>query len=476
MSNNTPRVSVIVCTFNRALLLQQCLDALFEQSIGEEAFDVVVVDNNSTDYTLEIVDKFRQNHANLFYVFEAQQGLSFARNRGCKVAISDYLAYIDDDVTVPAAWLERAISIIEDKRPDIFGGPVFPATPDHSPVWFKEAYYTRGDIGTNGFIKQGHIIGCNFFIRKALLEEYGGFDTVLGMKGKQIGYHEETALVHRAFREKKTVYYSSEIAVYDKIPKHKMHLLFFLYSAYKVGQDGYALWPHKYNVSDVRLLAGLIDEIMDDIAVALLERETKYYPQPENYIVENVVKKFTQLGILVQSLAANIVNTEDQNLSTRKNSKNDRFERCKKHLYHLLTMGLPDSCKLSIDETITSKLLVTLRIHQAYLLKRLGYTQEAFEMIEETLQKDPGHLGLNQTKGVLLASIGCYSEAISVFENNLKQAPERIDILINISDAYRYANDAEQAIHALEKFVSLGGVFKKIEAKYKQLQQKIASK
>lgn len=193
--------------------------------------------------------------------------------------------------------------------------------------------------------------------------------------------------------------------------------------------------------------------------------------------------------------ACHIKRCKDQYLSYRPNSGGDNLERCKKHLHHLLTMRVPDALKLPIDkltyEIITSQLHVinkllknimlyadynTLRIHQAYLLKELGYSKEAYEMVIGALQKAPGHLGLKQTKGVLLASLGCYSEAISVFENNLERAPARIDILINISDVYKYANDAEQAIHALKKFVDLGGDNKKIEAKLKHLQQKITSK
>ena len=193
--------------------------------------------------------------------------------------------------------------------------------------------------------------------------------------------------------------------------------------------------------------------------------------------------------------ACHIKRCKDQYLSYRPNSGGDNLERCKKHLHHLLTMRMPDAWKLPIEkltyEIITSKCHVinkllknimlyedynTLRIHQAYLLKELGYGQEAYEMVIGALKKAPGHLGLQQTKGVLLASFGRYGEAISVFENNLEHTPERIDILINISDVYKYANDVEQAIHALKKFVDLGGDNKKIEAKLKHLKQKITSK
>ncbi len=81
-------ISVVVCTFNRANMLATILQSLCEQSIETSEYEVVVVDNNSTDDTREVVDEFHRCFSNIRYCSESKQGLSHARNRGWREAIS----------------------------------------------------------------------------------------------------------------------------------------------------------------------------------------------------------------------------------------------------------------------------------------------------------------------------------------------------------------------------------------------------
>src|SRR5215210_4422246 len=103
-----PYFSVIVCTYNRQKFIGACLHCLAGQTLPIGNWEVIVVDNNSTDRSASIIQTFISSHPQLpfRYVFEKEQGLSFARNRGIAESRGVVLVYIDDDVEVAPAYLQ----------------------------------------------------------------------------------------------------------------------------------------------------------------------------------------------------------------------------------------------------------------------------------------------------------------------------------------------------------------------------------
>lgn len=296
-----PRISVIVCTYNREEMLPQCLQSLANQTLDKNTYEILVVDNNSSDNTKNAAAEFIKDHPYCTYLFEPQQGLSRARNLGWREARGEYVAFIDDDSTADTQWLTEALKIIEEKNPDIFGGAVFPLFPGGKPDWFKEQYGIRGDMGVSGWLEKGFIIGTNIFFRKSLLQEYGGFDPRLGMNGDNLGYHEETQLVYRALKEKRKVYFSKELIVKDVLPDFKKSFIFFIYSKYCAGHDGFGLLPLDGQNWDSLKLLQLIKKTMDEFNTALLKRDKTKYPYPENYLLENgVLKNFLTIGLMTE--------------------------------------------------------------------------------------------------------------------------------------------------------------------------------
>ena len=116
--------SIIVCTHNRADILEMCLNSLEKQVSGDISYEVIIIDNNSNDCTHETCKPFLQRNPNYRYVFEPNIGLSHARNRGYKEAVGKYVAYIDDDAIAYPDWLQQMIAFIE-RNPEAaaFGGP-----------------------------------------------------------------------------------------------------------------------------------------------------------------------------------------------------------------------------------------------------------------------------------------------------------------------------------------------------------------
>jgi len=127
------KVSVVVCTYNRCASLRDTLRALKGQRVdGELSFEVVVVDNNSTDETRQTVDEARrQTRWPVRYVFEQKQGLSHARNVGIREAKSDLVMFTDDDVVPDERWVDTIVRAFESHEADCVGGRILP-------IWSRE--------------------------------------------------------------------------------------------------------------------------------------------------------------------------------------------------------------------------------------------------------------------------------------------------------------------------------------------------
>ncbi|MFO1072398.1 MAG: glycosyltransferase family A protein [Geminicoccaceae bacterium] len=105
----TPKIAAIVCTHNRSKFLTGALDSLLRQSVGDAAaYEIIVVDNISTDNTPQIGQAYSEQHVNLRYHLEPKLGLAVARNSGISLTNADLVAFTDDDAIVSFDWIERS--------------------------------------------------------------------------------------------------------------------------------------------------------------------------------------------------------------------------------------------------------------------------------------------------------------------------------------------------------------------------------
>lgn len=241
MSNSAFSLSVIVCTFNRSRLLEKCLfSVVMQETPPGKRYELIVVDNNSTDDTSAIVSRLAHDHDHVLYVKEQNQGLSYARNKGAEVARGEYLAYLDDDSMAPEGYLKNLLAVLDKHRPDIVGGPIFPYYDSSRPPWFKDRYEMRKFSDRSGFSTSCRVSGGNFVIRRGLLFQLGGFDVNLGMKGNQIGMGEERAVLEdyrrRTPPEDQKVFYSLECSVLHYVPPYKMKRSYMMKRSYQVGR------------------------------------------------------------------------------------------------------------------------------------------------------------------------------------------------------------------------------------------------
>lgn len=201
-------MSIVVCTWNRSGLLVKTLERMLDLSVPDGVgWELVVVDNNSTDDTQEVLSRY-EGVLPLRIVVEEKQGLSYARNAAARAARGRYLAWTDDDVLVNPAWISEYVDAFR-RWPEAtyFGGPVIPWFEGNPPGWLQETVHmVRGpyalvDHGDEPiWLDRTHVAyGANFAIDRETQLDFP-FDPRLGRVGTSLRSGDETA-VQRALRE-----------------------------------------------------------------------------------------------------------------------------------------------------------------------------------------------------------------------------------------------------------------------------------
>src|SRR6187551_33999 len=189
--NKEPSISVIICTYNRDKFIGEALNCLAKQTLPTGNFEIIVVDNRSTDNTASIAKKFIADHPELQarYVMEPNKGLSFARNRGIQEARASIVTYIDDDAEVTPHFLESIVSFLQANSSVVgVGGKVIPKYSESGePKWISK-----------------YLKGCNMTYTKEILQKAGGFNNELTFRS------DDKYIFHQVTKISDNVYYVPE--------------------------------------------------------------------------------------------------------------------------------------------------------------------------------------------------------------------------------------------------------------------------
>jgi glycosyltransferase involved in cell wall biosynthesis len=224
-------VSIVISTYNRCELLAGALRALLSQTPADIAYEILVVDNNSTDRTRPLVQGMAtQNAGRIKYLFEAKQGLSYGRNAGIAAAEAPIIAFTDDDVRVAADWVWHIKAGFEE-NPDIdfLGGRVVPRWPAEPPPWLTKANWSPLallDYGDHPFYvdsgKQLCLIGANFAFRRRAFEKVGLFKTDFQRIKDGIGSLEDHEILLRLWQVGSRGLYLPELVATAEIEPNRM--------------------------------------------------------------------------------------------------------------------------------------------------------------------------------------------------------------------------------------------------------------
>jgi glycosyltransferase involved in cell wall biosynthesis len=237
-------ISTIICTCNRANYLSKAIQSLLEQTLDSNLYEIIVVDNCSTDDTKQIVTQEFAHVPNLRYIYEPVLGLSQARNTGWQNARGEYVAYLDDDAVACSVWLEKILEVFETvtPKPGCVGGKAQPIWEASRPNWLSDDLIT-GLTVIDWFdtpqvlpdLSQKWLVGANIAFPREVLKQIGGFISGLDRVGKNLLSGGDIFLEKQIVKAGYCCFYHPEIAVSHHIQKSRLEKRWFVRRYYWQG-------------------------------------------------------------------------------------------------------------------------------------------------------------------------------------------------------------------------------------------------
>ena len=243
--------SVILCTHNRAPLLRRALESLADLDVPAGlAWELLVVDNNSTDGTRAIVEQeLAEARLPCRYLFEPSQGKSFALNTGIARALGQVLVFTDDDVTFDRGWLRALLAAFD--APDCagVGGQIVPVWPAPPPRWYGTTgpYALLPAVVRYQFDASGPVTkppyGANMGYRREMFERYGIFRTDIGPRAAEMIRGEDSEFGLRVLAGGERVIYVPGAIVHHPVEPARMTLHYFEQYYYAEGRMEARVFP-----------------------------------------------------------------------------------------------------------------------------------------------------------------------------------------------------------------------------------------
>ncbi|OME80782.1 glycosyl transferase family 2 [Paenibacillus sp. FSL A5-0031] len=228
------KVTVAICTHNRAKDTGEAIESVIAQSFEREQIEIVVIDNRSTDNTAEVVGKLAYRYGpSIRYIFENKLGLSVARNRAIKEANGEFILFLDDDALASRDWVQHIVNVFEsDPAIGCVGGKIDPIWEAAEPDWIPEEHRSVFTI-----LDYANVVkempapsipyGANVAFRASVFHKYKPFREDLGRVGTNLLSSEESELIAR-IRESYKVFYTPYGSVQHKIAKERTTKKWFL--------------------------------------------------------------------------------------------------------------------------------------------------------------------------------------------------------------------------------------------------------
>jgi len=221
------KVSIIIPTYNRASLLPITIDSFLVQNYLKEEYEIIICNNNSTDNTSKVINKYCKKYHNVKSVIEERQGVHYARNTAAKIAKGEILYFTDDDMVADENMLSSIISLFDlNENIGVATGQVLPKWQQTPPKWVEKyclnhflslrrtdncLCISKNDVGVyschQAILREAFFRSGGFNPENTKGEWIGDGETGLNMKIKKLGYY---------FAE------TNESIIYHMIPKERM--------------------------------------------------------------------------------------------------------------------------------------------------------------------------------------------------------------------------------------------------------------
>jgi glucosyl-dolichyl phosphate glucuronosyltransferase len=247
--HNEQKFTLVIPTYNRCKLLNDLLESLEKVTVPENAnFDVLIVDNNSTDNTQKMIEAFVEKKTlSLSCVIERQQGASFARNRGIREASGSIICFLDDDEIVDKKWLTVISDGFKRFQCDGISGRTFARWTVPKPDW----YTTEGPFRIIG-PTAGHNLGdrcieydsktrmpttANLAVKRDCFNKFGFFRTDMGpVQNREYFIGEDTEFCYRLITGGARFFYMPEAVVYNRVHEERVTKEFCRRYYFRIGR------------------------------------------------------------------------------------------------------------------------------------------------------------------------------------------------------------------------------------------------
>lgn len=260
-------LSVVIPTRNRSTSLSALLDSLFLQAAGSLKWEILVIDNASTDDTRNAVqEKITHAPIPIRYIYEEQPGLHHGRHRGTHEAEGEIVSFLDDDTVLDPQWIS-GVELIQTQKADAVVSRILPKWEEPPPGWLTElitddkfSYLTLLDLGDEPRqIEPVFVWGASFFIRRSLVYELGGFHPD-GMPSDRLRYRGDGELgFFREFQQQGyRAWYDPRSVAYHTVSRKRMTLDYLCQRSYNEGisdsytqiREDHALYADKLALPD----------------------------------------------------------------------------------------------------------------------------------------------------------------------------------------------------------------------------------
>jgi glycosyltransferase involved in cell wall biosynthesis len=223
-----PLLSVLICTRNRALILADALRSLLSQSFDLGDFEIIVIDNASTDGTRQLVEDLAAREKRVRYVHEARLGVAKARNRGAREARGLYFAYFDDDITAEPFCLQNLVGAFfhQNPKPAAVMGKIDLNWAGGRPASFPAAYepllsrFDRGDE-PRFMGPADYLLTTNVAFETKIFLESGGVREDLGRVGGMLLGGEDNEIFRRYLHSELRVFYEPRAVAKHLVPESR---------------------------------------------------------------------------------------------------------------------------------------------------------------------------------------------------------------------------------------------------------------
>lgn len=238
-----PLISVIICTRNRADLLGRALGSVVEQAFPRADYEIVIVDNGSTDSTPDVAMQFWKQ-TTVRYLREERIGLCVARNTGWQAAAGRYVAFFDDDAIASPGWLAAIRDGFAAAPPMVgaIGGRAKPIWEKPRPEWLADEIVcslTVVDWGPSDKViddlSREWLVGTNMAVPRALLAEVGGFHPWLDRVGSNLLSSGDVFLQKQLVRRGYLCLYRPAMAIGHLVPTARLNQRWFFRRYYWQG-------------------------------------------------------------------------------------------------------------------------------------------------------------------------------------------------------------------------------------------------